>query len=81
MITNVEISANDCSILLSEINEREWYKENPNETITILLWILNADDISNYIFEEIKYIIYMLEKYCVDCSSIREKLIDKGKVI
>lgn len=80
-ITNVKISANDCSMLLLKLKKREWYKANTKETINILLWILDADDISNYIFNEISQIMNMLEKEGVDCREVHEKLISKGRVV
>lgn len=81
ILSSVKIPAIDCSMILFRIKEQEWYKDNCEETKTIIVWILAADGIPSYIFNEINKITNMLEKQGVDCDLIHEKMISKGKAM
>lgn len=81
MLSSVKISGTDCSMLLYHIKKQKWYLDNSEETKIILAWILEADEISNYIFDDINQISRLLEETDVSCDSIREKMIAKGKSI
>lgn len=80
LISKVKISSAECSLFLFRLKDEEWYKSNLEVTKDILIWLLDSDNIPNYIYAEINHLKQLLELEGVECSQLHEKIIGKGRV-
>lgn len=79
LISIVKICSSDCTLLLFRIKDEDWYKSNLVVTKEILLWILDSENIPNYIYDEIYHLKKLLEIEGIDCSQLQEKMIGQGR--